>query len=316
MKVQLSTPDGQTVFRISDAPQMPTITINAAFAPPLPNGAQTQFRWSVQLRFMGTETPCGRPGTPITFTKTTSAAQLIISPPDWGRIRGGSLTVSVSATANGQTDTAQLEGLRIVGTNPTFGVVNALLGTDPLRRIAHQESNFAQFGIDSWPFFSRDGLGGAGIMQITPANEDQTWDWKANVRAGVQKYNHCYSLGPTFINSVRTSPQFAALVASLNQARAKKNLPQLVVAIPDWSADQRIADAIRGYNGWAGTDPVAPTLHLHEYKLSLDVIRQLQITATPNSNSARAIWVQVASSERPQNIGDPDYVNHVLGPGR
>ena len=311
VNIQLSTPNNQTVFRISDAPQMPTVRVDATTVPATPSSAKAQFRWTIQLRFAGSETRHGKPGTPVDMTKTTTGGQLVLNPTDWRLLRGGTLTVGVTTVINGQTGTAQLQGLRILGTNPTPAAVKAALGTDALRRIAHQESNFCQFGNDSWPLFSSDDLGGAGIMQITPASEDQRWNWRSNIKAGVDKYNHCYNLGPTFVQSVRGSSQFSALVTALNLVRAKQHLPSLTIALPEWSADQRMRDAIRGYNGWAGQDPVVPSLHLHEYKLARDTNGQMQITVSPNTNRAEAIWVQVPSTERPQ-VGDPNYVAHVL----
>ena len=203
-----------------------------------------------------------------------------------------------------------MQRLTIVGTNPTQTAVRAALGTDVLRRIAHQESGFRQFGSDSWPLFSSDNMGGAGIMQITPATEDQRWNWQTNVQAGINKYNSCYTLTATYVQSVRNSSQFANLVAALNQTRASSQ--KLTVTVPEWTADQRMRDAIRGYNGWAGNDPVVPSLHLHEYRLARDANGRLRVTVIPNTNRAEAIWEQVPPADRPQNVGDPNYVAHVL----
>jgi hypothetical protein len=327
--IQLSTPNNQQDFPISDAPQMPGVTVDAVVTPPTPNAAKAQFRWTVQLRFAGTETPKGKPGTPLDLNKTTTGGRLVINPADWGRLRGGNLTVSVTATIDGQTASARLQGLRIVGTNPTPAAVRTALGTDVLRRIANQESGFCQFGDDGWPNFSSDNLGGAGIMQITPASEDQRWNWRTNVQAGIQKYNQCYALTATYVQSVRTSPQVALLVQALNrriaadqqdavtQAVNQKHPPKqpprlLTVTVPDWTAEQRMHDAIRGYNGWAGKDPVVPNLHLHEYRISRDAGGELQVTLIPNTLRAEAIWEQVPPADRPQGVGDPDYVAHVL----
>ena len=312
MTVQLSTPDNQRVFPISTVPQMPSVTLNAAVVPLPALGAQKTFRWTVQLRFAGSETSHGKPGTQLNVSRTTTDGRLVINPGDWGGLRGGTLSVSLTATVNGQTAAGQLLGLTIVGTNPTAADVRTALGSDPLRRIAHQESNYRQFGGDSWPLFSSDNLGGAGIMQITPAPEDQRWNWRTNVQAGIDKYNHCYNLTATYVQSVRTSGQFSALVTALNQTRAQQHLPALTVTIPDWTADMRMRDAIRGYNGWAGSDPVVPNLHLHEYRLARDANGRLLVNQPPNTNRAEAIWESVPASARPQGVGDPNYVAHVL----
>jgi hypothetical protein len=312
MSIQLATPNNQREFLISDTPQMPGLTVDATVVPANPGAAQARFSWTVELRFPSHTTAHGVTGTPLNINRTTTGGHLVINPTDWGRICGGNLTINVTVTIAGQTATARLQGLTIKGTHPNLTAVRAALGTDILRRIANQESSFHQFGADSWPLFSGDGLGGAGIMQITPASEAQRWNWRTNVQAGIDKYNQCYTLTATYVQSVRNSTQFAALVTALNQVRAQQHLPALTVTVPEWSDDQRMRDATRGYNGWAGHDPVVPNLHLHEYKLSRDALGRLQVNLIPNTTRAEAIWVQVPTSERPHSSGDPDYVAHVL----
>ncbi|MEI8021840.1 MAG: hypothetical protein WCH39_26760, partial [Schlesneria sp.] len=84
------------------------------------------------------------------------------------------------------------------------------------------------------------------------------------------------------------------------------------INIPAFSSDQKTKDAIRGYNGWAGSDPIAPSLHLHEYRLARNSNGQLLFNIIPGTHIATAIWERVPAADRPQNSGDPNYVNHVL----
>ncbi|MCY2987983.1 MAG: hypothetical protein NTY19_08995 [Planctomycetota bacterium] len=303
--------NNQTVFRISDQPQMPTVVADAQVTPAR-DLSKVQFRWTAQLRFTGQETPHGKPGTPLDIVKTTTGGHLVINPADWGKIRGGLLTLAVTTTLDAKSYGAQVGGLSILGTNPPLATLRAALGTDVLRRIANFESTFLQFGNDGWPHFSADNLGGAGIMQITPATEDQWWNWRTNVQAGVGVYQDRYRLAATYVQSLEDSQQFGALVAAYNHGRSLQHLPPLMIAVPDFTAEQQMMDAIRGYNGWAGIDPIVPYLHLHEFRLARDAAGQLRVTVIPGTTMAMAIWERVPASARPQGIGDPDYVNHVL----
>ena len=167
------------------------------------------------------------------------------------------------------------------------------------------------FGSDRWPLFSSDNLGGAGLGQITPANEDQRWNWHANADALVAKFNQTTALAQKYQVSVRNSPKFGALVAALNQSRTVAKLPPLTVTLPPWTADQVTRDAIRGYNGWAGVDPVIPGLHLHEYKLGVNAQGELTVVLTGNGPNAQAVWEPVLPAARPGS-GDRHYVEHVL----
>ena len=179
-------------------------------------------------------------------------------------------------------------------------------------RILHQESQFQQFVGDGWPYFSGDNKGGAGLGQITPASEDQRWNWRTNVQAANSKYSHSYDLTNTYVNSMRSSPKVAEKIKKINAVRKAQNLPPLTITIPYFSEDQRVRDAIRGYNGWAGSDPIDPDRFLHQYRLAQDASGDLKYTIVPNTNNATAIWEEVPWTDRPSNVGDPKYVWNVM----
>ena len=307
--LKLSTASNQTEFLISDVPAMPSLRIDVSLTGATPGSATIQ--WRLRLTFAGNETPHGKPGTPVEIQKTTPGTALTMQSADWPRLRGGQLTVTATAVVQGRSVTATLGGLHIVGQNPSEATVRQRLGSDALRRIARQESGMRQFGGDRWPLFSSDNLGGAGIGQITPANEDQRWNWRANADAMVAKFNQTTTLAQTYQQSVRSSAKFGALVATSNQSRAKAKLPALTVTLPAWTADQVTRDAIRGYNGWAGADPVIPGLHLHEYKLGVTAQGELKVVVVGNGPNAQAVWDPVLPAERSAS-GDRHYVEHVL----
>ncbi len=307
--LKLSTAGNQTDFLISDTPAMPSLRIDVSLSGGTLGGATIQ--WRLRLTFAGIETPHGKLGTPVEFQKTSPGIALALQPADWPRLRGGQLTVTATAVVQGKSVTATLNGLRIVGQNPSEAVVRQRLGSDALRRIARQESGMRQFGSDKWPLFSSDNLGGAGLGQITPASEDQRWNWRANADAMVAKFNQTTALAQTYQQSVRSSAKFGALLAALNQSRVKAKLPALTVTLQAWTADQVTRDAIRGYNGWAGTDPVIPELHLHEYKLGVTAQGELKVVVAGNGPNAQAVWDAVLPAARPAS-GDRNYVEHVL----
>ena len=115
------------------------------------------------------------------------------------------------------------------------------------------------------------------------------------------------------------SREFSSAIDRYNAEREKGGQEKLArVTVPELSSgnfacnlQQRELDAVRLYNGAAGTDYLG--LPLHEYQLAYDPTLDLLdlIVDEPNS-SARAEWVRVAPEERPARPGAPDYVSKVL----
>jgi hypothetical protein len=139
---------------------------------------------------------------------------------------------------------------------------------------------------------------------------DQIWDWQENVQAGIDTLEGTYRGAPTFVKKLRASSQFKALVTALNKQRLAQKFTALTVTIPNFTATERIEDAIRGYNGYAGHDPIAPSLQLHEFRLARDTHGHLRLKLL-GRNKAEAIWEEVPVADRPKK-GDPNYVTHVL----
>ena len=99
--------------------------------------------------------------------------------------RGGNLAVSVTAHSGGSANT----NVEVRGSNPSSSDVDAYCtassGADGFARIIAQESRYLHFDADGTPIRSFDC--GVGMCQLTTpaATMAQTWDWRANVDAGL-----------------------------------------------------------------------------------------------------------------------------------
>ena len=173
-----------------------------------------------------------------------------------------------------------------------------------------------------YPLFSRDKLGGAGIMQITNPrpSDDEVWNWSANVAGGIGVFNEKVATARNYPARVRASAGFANLVARFNQDRARHGLSPISVDLPDFKSgdfDNNLQelelDAIRGFNGFAGDDGMGfdPPV-LHEYRVALDVAGNLRVSIDPATNRGTAIWERVPETAPNPKHGDPNYVNDVL----
>jgi hypothetical protein len=304
----IQIPQGQERFEISAAPAMPTVLAEAVVSGSTQNLLTTLFRWTARVLFDGRGAPYSRPEPPFNVIKKMTGPNLQILPRDWPRFGGGNLTLRVDAVIDSQPMVAELGGLTITGANPSPSDVRLALGQDTLRRIANQESGFQQF-LGDWPKFSSDGANGAGIMQITPATIEQRWNWRANVAAGIAVFNDRYALTNTYVASMSKSTALAGLIAQYNARRVADKKSALTVTVPPFTEEQRLRDATRGYNGWAGQDPIDPSLHLHEYRLRKSGALPLVQESTDRKTGV-LIWETVPTSDRPAS-GDPDYVEHV-----
>ena len=315
-QITLKTSSNQTTFHLTaDAAggHMPQLVCDATLTGAKQSLASTVFTWTAQVKLDHATDAHAQHDEDTTFALgKTTGGHLSFASGSWSALRGGALTVTATATVDGQSVTSTpLANLKIVGDNPTVDLVRKALGSDTLRKIAHLESNFAQFTSAGLPLFSKDNKNGAGVMQVTPVKSaDDEWNWLTAVKDGIAVYNHALTLTATYVASLRSSTKFAALVTQYNAARAAQHLSKLTVVIPSFTTTQQTNDAIRGYNGWAGTDPVDSTLHLHEYRLKRDSAGHLMLSVSGTVGTA--IWEQVPAADRPQASGDPNYVQHVL----
>lgn len=215
------------------------------------------------------------------------------------QVRGGILAIRVKAEIEGEPLAAEV-AVKIVGTNPAKEVVARRFPDKALRQVASFESGgLRQFREDGWPLFSADNLGGVGMMQITnpPPEDDEIWDWKANLTKGRLILSQKSAASKRYPATVRASPGFLAETAG------KTGVP---VTLPDFTPDQLLRDSLRGYNGYAGKDAFG--LPLHEFRVKRDERGKLWI----EEQTGLCAWEEVPAADRPQKSGDPDYVRHVL----
>lgn len=340
----IDSPDPYTTFAITDAPTMPQIVARARITGITPDPTPTtQFEWTVQIRFNAAQTcpPYGpaRTFNAQDFTQTVTGGQFT---PTFPAVRGGELTFLVRATVNGQTLTASTQGLVIQGTNPDRTLINATLPNKTLRRMACLESGMRQFGmrqsdadvdggVSNCPQWSQDGKGGVGIMQITSPEPtpNQVWDWIANVQKGIQMLNDTTEEARQFPSRVRNSPFWRPVCNAYNMHRQQRGLPPLQrIDLPEFTSgdfddnlQQLELDAIRGYNGWAGTDNwgYQDGKHqynkLHEFRVAFDADGVLQVTVAPDGTTGTAQWERVPVADRPllpPHNTPNDYVDRVL----
>jgi peptidoglycan hydrolase-like protein with peptidoglycan-binding domain len=314
-----------TNIAITGTPQMPQLLfrVNVSGADPDVVG-RTFFTWVVEIRFNGTRCRNG-PARDINFFQQVTAKGPTFVP-FFPVIRGGSLSVTVTATIDGQTITDKMTGMRLLGTNPTRADLFAALPNKTLRRMALRESGggkqfaaAADGGVSACPLWSGDRLGGVGIFQITapdPPTDDEVWNWRSNVAGGIRIFNEKIAQARGYPARVQNTARFRQLVAAFNASRRAKGLPALTIIVPrfttgdfDDNLQQLELDAIRGFNGFAGNDGFG--LELHEFRLAVDggVLRVANINE--QTLKGEAVWLRVPVADRPKS-GDPKYVTNVL----
>jgi len=119
---------------------------------------------------------------------------------------------------------------------------------------------------------------------------------------------------------VKNSEGFRNLVEQFNQRRQQQGLDPIQVVLPDLTTgnfdddpQQLELDAIRGYNGWEGSDRFG--FEMHEFRVAVDVVDGGEVLRVTDINEqtliGEAVWEQVPVEDRPQNRGEPNYVNNV-----
>jgi hypothetical protein len=324
-------PLAQSEFRITGdpEPQMPEIMAELRLNGVDPSAiAAVDFEWRADLKFNARAVPHGpRRRIDVRFAPELVVGELEHRPSfrdEQGAalIRGGELTLSVATFLAGFVFRFTSETVSIRADNPSEDAVRAYVleqatargitdHAEDLGRIARQESSYRQF-VDGLPLFSADNLGGVGFYQITNPRptDEEIWDWRANVRAGVRVFSQKVTIASNYPTLLSMAKKFRAAVNALNAARRRDGLPNLTVTIPAFTIEQLRLDAIRGFNGYAGK---FMGLRLHEYRLGQGDNGLLLVSIQDGTNQATATWEQVPGDDRPQGVGDPDYVENVLG---
>jgi hypothetical protein len=120
-----------------------------------------------------------------------------------------------------------------------------------------------------------------------------------------------------YFKQCQHSKQFKDLVTQYNKARTDAGKKPIVIALdgieridPKWVA----ADAIRGFNGYGGTDSLGQLHSVHEFDVPLDA-RKLVVDVNEDKLRGRVHWRRTPVSRRyttdGRPIGDPNYVAHI-----
>ncbi len=311
---------------ITDAPEMPSLNALVVIEGGVPTGT---IEWTAKFSSGGFDFE-GCPNAPSPFpgefSKDFTGTGQDISIDLDERILGGSVAYKATTTF-GDTTCVDNRSKRIKGTNPEPSDIQAALPHDTLRRIACKESKQRQFDIpdnaseSSCPVFSNDGTGRAGVMQIPNPTLDEVWHWRVNVDRGIGIFNENIIAAGDYPDRIRNSQEFQELVDQFNLARQQQGLNPIQVNLPDFTTgnfdddlQQLELDAVRGYNGWFGQDRFG--FELHEFKVAVDVVNGEEVLRVTNVNEqtleGEAAWERVPIEDRPQNIGDPNYVNNVI----
>jgi hypothetical protein len=306
---------------ITTAPAMPEIDVQAwIIGVPRELTTVTMFEWTATLEFNPTECRNGIPTSfpPVVLSGVCMGGAFALR---FTEFQGGRLSIRVRATVAGDEIVGERSDLRIVGTNPRYSQLTDALPSRVFRALVWHESRGRQFlgtadgGMSSCPLFSGDRLGGVGLMQLTrPApTRDQTWNWRANIAAGLALFDVKRQAARAYPAQYRRSAAFQALVTDFNAERAKNKLAAVQVSIPEFTAEQVELDALRGYNGWSAG--------IHEYRAACDAAGKLIVDLAADGKTGMARWEQVSGADRraaalaagvPESrLGDTDYVRHV-----
>jgi hypothetical protein len=155
-------------------------------------------------------------------------------------------------------------------------------------------------------------------MQLPDPTPDQIWNWLKNVDGGIQRFKQIVADAKEYPQAVSESSRFKKLVDKFNEQRHQRGLQPLEITIPPFETGnfkkddlrQLEKDAIRGYDGWHGKDKFG--LEMHEFKIAVyaGILRVARINE--RALTGVAVWELVFASDRPQNAGNPNYVNEVL----
>ena len=329
IKITTNAP-ADNMFKITDEPAMPkieaTVEIIGATAETI---AKARILWRTEVIF---KTPKFTRAVQRTFKKRFTSERIrgneTYKPEFRDVIIGGDLRITASTQMNGRILKGETEeGLMIVATNPSKEAVYAYLDTiapdkgKTLKRIVCHESSVRQFDDAGYPLWSEDGKGGVGLGQITkpPPPLGAIWNWKANAREVKAKLNGAVVNSRGFPSRVPQKLGFQTAVAALNHQRARSGLRPLNVRVPNFTTGDLVdnyqqleLDSLRVYNGAAGRDTVIGGA-LREFRLTTDIVDGHRILHVENiqGNTGTAVWERVPVQDRPQGIGDPNYVENV-----
>jgi hypothetical protein len=311
------------------APQMPRNVVATAEARNWPAGAAkpTTFLWHIFLDWDFKPYPTHHRIGDTTFTQP-SPMKINLDE----EIRGGTLTVYARTMLNGQ-EIFGMAQAAVLGENPPRKAVLSAFPPSRLGLIASKigtvESDLCQFtsqrGPDpgGQPVVSRSN--DVGLMQLNAPSEaitsaDQVWDWRANLRRGLDIYmgkRHITVLASRHATSSYREPDMSLYqLICLNCARQVFGLPCLP---PVSSTVPPLSE--RPGSGMLPDDPDPD--HLNLSQIEREAIRRYNggreyawsLTPSPDTlDIVSAGWeIDATRGGLSPTSGAPDYVRLVLG---
>lgn len=289
-------------------------------------------------------------------SELTKVGEVTFTRSDWASVACGTLTLIAEYTdSSGKAHKGVSKGVEVEPCSDTLPWGNpepwmlrkALrdildeIGDPDLRNcctalysIAYLESGLRQFweSLPGRPCWSGDKLGGVGLMQITypPPTLEQTWNWKADLRAGVTLFRVKIQVARDYWSSVQDSfndpnGDYHHALDKYNEVNHPLDIPVTVVDVQPYTQDQIVRDAVRCYNGCPGRDPVGRKgLHESRIKFENGVLVLTNVRAETRDGVrvgvGTATWEPVTTEMRKANyqalgigLGTAGYVDRVLG---
>lgn len=353
IEIELDPPPPDDRYVIDVTPEMPEVTARARVVGVSPDPTpETTFTWTASLAIDERQPPREvRFDDDLEPGLTTLGEELYtLTLKDDSQIRGGRLGLTVTATVDGEELTGELPpGVTVEGTNPARSAIQSSIDDqtpangfprlaagdlrDALKRMACQESGQRQFraaanGGIGFPCISFDD--GVGIFQITFTNrcEDlfadcrqEIFHWRENVAEGIANLRDKSGVARRYPNLLRGTQEYRDYLRDeVNPQRVAAGLrPIPGFPVPAFSNEgmlgaeppnQLLEDSVRGFNGFAG---MLFGQVLHEFAPDVELLTTVPDNELPGLNRNPDFWRRVDAAERPQNTGEPDYVNRVIG---
>ncbi len=319
-KLTISSPKSDAELFITAEAKMAEVVAEVKVEGVTPDPTPTtKFRWTAEISFDASTCDHG----PKRVIKGDPVKEEVTGgkwTPKFTQVRGGTLKLSVEADVEKQKVSASVS-CKIGITNPTKALIEASFPKDELlRKIARHESSLRQADTKAgettslYPLWSRDDLGGVGLMQVTypKPSDDEVWSWKENLAGGKKILAEKRAEAKGYPGKVQVHPEFKKLVDAFNAARKAAKKPELTITVPEFTDEQLQNASLRGYNGNAGKDIFG--MPLHEYRIKLDDKGMLVVVEAGTNGTV--VWEEVPVADRPEKVGDPNYVKNVLTPGK
>lgn len=353
--LRIEGPPKDARFYMSTVPTMPSITFSAK----IDNVLLPQvlpFKWEFTLDYQSYITTAPGQKTVNVRTKSHPPIPPMMGPSatvTFSTLMCGRLTVRLSTMMGAKILMAERNDILIGGTNPSTVELSGAVPEAIVRKLIKHESSGYQFydGTPSSalqainPYWSRDGLKGVGLGQLTnPAPSDgDIWNWRTNATSLKSRFQKNRTGADGFAKAIQNSARFTAEQTALNAWRKAENQPAITLTVPALTADQRDAEALRRYNGLGPAMPEADCYlyasdtagnvywRVHEFEPETaeytSATRKaangtpLKTTLLKVGTGDTIVWKQITGAERSKRyaaagktkgLGDPDYVANVL----